>query len=317
MMTAISVVICTYNRADLLAGALHSVCAQPVDSDQYEVIVVDNNSSDATQAVVARYAATYPNVRYCLEAKVGLSHARNRGWAEAKGEYVAYIDDDSQAPSTWLAVALDIITHVGPPAFGGPCQAFYLDPKPRWYQDSYASRDYGPVARYLSDGEFLIGCNMCFRQASIASVGGFDPRLGMTGSHIGYGEDNEIQMRIRSKQPCQAIYYDPRLTLSHLVRPEQMTMRWLLAAAVAKGRYRYWASQASDTAHSVPAPNIPFQAAKVLAVFTWECLRGLVRRDRRRYPYYHNYLYERAAWRLAGLGRLQAQWQHMTSSSTE
>jgi len=309
-MTAVSVVICTYNRAELLAGALRTVCAQTVQRDRYEVIVVDNNSTDDTRAVVDRYARLYPNVRYCLETQVGLSHARNRGWAEAQGDYIAYLDDDVEAPPHWLDVALDVAARIVPPVFGGPTRAFYLDRKPRWYKDRYGSVDFGSEIRYLSDSEFLVGCNMCFCKQALVGVGGFDPKLGMAGFAIGYGEDTEIQMRLRKKQPERSIYYDPRLTLNHLVRPEQMTIRWILAAAIAKGRARYWVAQAEGCDASISPARIPLQAAKVLLVFSWECLRGLVGRDRELYPYYQNYIYERTAWRLAGLGRLQAQLQH-------
>lgn len=309
-MTALSVVICTYNRADLLAGALRTICTQTVDSSHYEVIVVDNHSTDHTQAVVDRYARLYPNVRYCLETQVGLSHARNRGWAVAQGTYVAYIDDDDEAPPEWVAVALDVIANVGPLAFGGPCRPFYLHRKPPWYKDSYEALNFGSDARYLSDGEFLPGLNMVFRKDILGDLGGFDPKLGMTGHNLGYGEDDEIQVRLRKKQPHAAVYYDPRLVVNHLVKPEHMTMRWVLRAAVAKGRARYWAAQAEGCDASISPARIPLRAAKVLLVFSWECLRGLVGRDRARYPYYQNYVYERAAWRLAGLGRLQAQLQH-------
>jgi len=90
----ISVIVCTYNRAELLRELLPTLCEQTVAFTQYEVIVIDNGSTDHTKTVAAVFAARYPQVRYCYEPRQGLSHARNRGWQEAKGDYVAYIDDD-------------------------------------------------------------------------------------------------------------------------------------------------------------------------------------------------------------------------------
>ena len=94
MKPSISVVVCTFNRAQLAATAIESLCEQTADKSQYEVIVVDNNSQDNTREVTEDFCSRYPNLRYCLEEEQGLSHARNRGWRESRGVYVAYVDDD-------------------------------------------------------------------------------------------------------------------------------------------------------------------------------------------------------------------------------
>ena len=94
----ISAVICTYNRADLLAGAIESLLEQTLNPAHREIIVVDNASTDGTRAVVEQFAPD--GVRYVLETRQGLGYARNRGWQEARGEFVAYIDDDARAPGT-------------------------------------------------------------------------------------------------------------------------------------------------------------------------------------------------------------------------
>lgn len=102
----ISVVVCTFNRADILPLALQSLCEQTPHHDQTEIIVVDNNSPDNTRQVVDEFIEKYPNIRYCFEPIQGLSHARNRGWREARGEYVGYLDDDAKAPPEWLHSAI-------------------------------------------------------------------------------------------------------------------------------------------------------------------------------------------------------------------
>ena len=105
----ISVVVCTQNRADLLVDLLPTLCEQNLSTAFYEIIVVDNDSTDRTRLVVEDFCRNYDNVRYCMELQHGLSYARNRGWREAKGEYICYVDDDCKIPTHYLSTAKEII----------------------------------------------------------------------------------------------------------------------------------------------------------------------------------------------------------------
>ena len=128
-----SVVICTHNRAGLLSRAIESVCSQSLDPSTYELIIVDNQSTDDTRRVINYYRARYINVKLIYEARRGLSHARNAGWNAALGDYVIYLDDDAIAAQEWLSTAHRIITTVGPAVFGGPYYAYYDSDKPPWF----------------------------------------------------------------------------------------------------------------------------------------------------------------------------------------
>ena len=86
MTIEISVVICTYNRSTILKNALETILNQTIDPSFYEVIVVDNNSTDQTKRQVRNFSSLQANIRYVLEKQVGLSHARNRGWRESQGK---------------------------------------------------------------------------------------------------------------------------------------------------------------------------------------------------------------------------------------
>ena len=178
----ISVIICTYNRADLLRRSLESVCNQSLDRSDYEIIVVDNNSKDQTREVVEQFRSRYSGIRYAFESKQGLSNARNHGWYLAEGRYVAYTDDDTEIPPEWLSLGKEIITRFGPAAFGGPVRCVPGPTRPKWFKDAYL--DYSSVgeARFLPHEEYgnIIGMNMFFRCDLIHKIGGFDPRLGMT-----------------------------------------------------------------------------------------------------------------------------------------
>lgn len=300
MTPRISVVVCTHNRAELLAGALSALQAQELDVSAYEVLVIDNNSTDSTREV----ATGFPSVRYVFEPRVGLSHARNRGFAEARGEYVAYTDDDCEPPPRWLRLAMDVIARHAPAVFGGPYRAFYKSPKPSWFKDEYWSRDHGDVPRALEAGETLPGNNMFFRRSILEQSGGFDPRLGMAGNRSAYAEETALQNRLRSLRPETTIYYDPRLWVHHLVRPEQMTLRWYLTACFGKGRSAYLARLSTTPSGGRLAllGRLLYTAAGALA----DGAVAAVHRDRHRYPRLQNHLWERTSRYVRALGVLWA-----------
>jgi glycosyltransferase involved in cell wall biosynthesis len=102
---AVTVVLCTYNRATLLAPAIQRLLSQSADAPRYEVVLVDNNSVDDTRAVIERHiASSVPPVRYVFEPRQGLSHARNAGIAAARSDIVAFTDDDVLVAEDWVQV---------------------------------------------------------------------------------------------------------------------------------------------------------------------------------------------------------------------
>lgn len=296
IVVVISVIVCTHNRADLLLDLLETLCKQTLAPTEYEVLVIDNASTDQTRAVTATFTQRYPHIHYCYEERVGLSHARNRGWQEAKGDYVAYIDDDCKAPPEWLAVAQEIIETVAPVEFGGPHYPFYNTAKPHWWRDTYDHshrHDYGRAAGYLEPSMDLIGNNLFFQRAIFAQIGGFDPNLGVTGKTLRYGEETDLHFRLCRRDPHHCAYYDPRLLVYHLVRPEKLSLWWQLHSTFMHGRAYY------PVYHPRQHPYqwwfallLPFYA---LLIFLYAPLQGVLWRDRSRYPYWQNYLYESKA----------------------
>src|SRR5215813_5826726 len=97
-----SVVICTYNRLDHLVNSVESALHQTIDAANYEVIVVDNCSTDGTAEAIQKLIGEHPNLRYLYETRLGLANARNSGWQAAQGTYVAFLDDDAKAENNWL-----------------------------------------------------------------------------------------------------------------------------------------------------------------------------------------------------------------------
>ena len=312
----ISVVICTYNRVDTFVDALKTMCNQTLDTSFYEVIVVDNNSSDNTAHVAKDFCERFSNVRYCLESKQGLSHARNRGWREAQGEYVAYIDDDCKVPEQWLAVAKDIIERFSPGVFGGPAYAFYNTPKPCWFKDSYGSHEPFKDARILKNKECIkiFGMNMCFRRPLLETIGGFDIRLGMCGEKTAYCEETALILHIFNIVPEELIYYDPKLYVYHLVQEERMTVRWLVRSWFTIGQYSNYCSDVALTESKLQLDGRLHLLKRItlqLAFIAKNQVHSALRRNRMRYPYFQNYLYECTYQHLFKLGKLYGQYQQI------
>jgi len=308
----ISLVICTYNRADVFIDALQTICKQTLDMSLFEVIIVDNNSSDNTAEISKDFCRHYANVRYFLETNQGLSFARNRGWNEARGKYVGYIDDDCKVPEQFLFVAHDIINQKSPVAFGGPALAFYNSTKPAWYKDSYGSHEPFDKPLILPNDKYykIYGMNMFFRRSILRKFGGFDPKLGMIGGKVAYCEETALLKNISEKIPEEYLYFDPALYVYHLVQKERMSARWFVTSTVSLGKF------SMQCAPLELPPNIDrlllfkliFRQAVIIVK---DFARSILRRDRTLYPFYQNYLFERTYNHLLRLGRLVGHFEEL------
>ncbi|HEX7059679.1 MAG TPA: glycosyltransferase [Solirubrobacterales bacterium] len=170
-----SVVICARNGAETLRWCLEGV--RELDYPDYEVIVVDDGSTDATAAIASECG--YPAIS---TPNRGLSSARNTGLEAASGEIVAYLDSDARPDRDWLnylSAAFQATDHAG---IGGP----NLPPPDGWIADCVANAPGGPVHVLLSDreAEHIPGCNMAFRRRRLIEIGGFDPRFRAAGDDV-------------------------------------------------------------------------------------------------------------------------------------
>lgn len=303
-MTMISVVVCTYNRAALLKYSLETLFRQTLPPRAYEIIVVDNNSTDNTKEVALSFANREPVLSYFHEASQGLSHARNRGWREAKGTYVGYFDDDSRAPGDWLRIATETIERQDSPhVFGGPYYPYYMGETPRWFREKYNSMSHGQTARALGDREFLSGSNIFFRADVLREVGGFETNLGMLGYSLGFGEETRLIIEARQKIKGLRIFYEPRLFVTHLAAAYKMDWSWILKKAFVDGRC-YQRLQRMRENVSWPARTLSLMALVFWGTaFLVDASLGSILRSRRSYPYWQNYVFERSCRILRQVGR--------------
>lgn len=226
--TIVSVIVCTYNRAQLLKSCLRSLDDQTANRSLYEVIIVNNNSTDSTQKFVEDFVRRRPNFRVVIEKKQGLSHARNRGWREAKGRYVAYIDDDALAQPDWIEQIVTFIKN-NPKinAFGGPYGRFSQKPLPNWFPESYATLNLGDKVKKVDlENEWISGSSMILNKSVFKKYGGFNTELGMKGGKILYGEETEFLLRL--KKGKESVYYVPTVKVKHLVAEYKFNIWWVL-----------------------------------------------------------------------------------------
>jgi len=231
-MPDVSVAVCTYNRASLLPRALDSLLAQEVNSHQFEIVVVDNNSIDGTHDAVAHYQAQRSDVQYVVEPQLGIAHARNRALREATGEYIAFLDDDAWAEPTWIENLLKPVRTLqpAPACVVGSVLLEWEGGRPNWFPKRYeallCAYDMGPSPRFLDENGYLLTTNVLFHRQTLLDLGGFRPYLGRKGKRPLGGEDNDVYQRLIGTG--HTIYYQPQARVHHGVPKERQTRRYLI-----------------------------------------------------------------------------------------
>jgi glucosyl-dolichyl phosphate glucuronosyltransferase len=253
-----SVVIATHNRANDLGQTLDSLARlRPVD--EWEVLVVDNNSTDGTREVVTTRARTFPApLRYLFEAEPGRSPALNTGIRAARGRIVATTDDDVRVPSDWLDQAGAALDGLGCDYVGGRVLPIWNGPRPAWLPERsgkhwavIALLDYG--SEPLEFGARMpLGVNMAFRRSVFDRAGLWDPRIGRrTGTLLGQ-EVREWCVRARAAglRGC----YAPAMIVEHVIPAARLTKKYFR-------RWYYWrgVSRAILFAQSRLDPETPQQ----------------------------------------------------------
>lgn len=219
-----SVVICTYNREEILAVSLDNLLHQADLQHVDEVIVIDNASTDGTANAIRNLATTHSKVKYIYEPMSGLSYARNRGGKEAKSKYVFYLDDDALADTNTFSLAFQNITeHPHIKALGGVYVPWYLQGRTKWYKDHYGSKYFSRNGLHeLKEHEYWSGGIMIVEKELLQKAGYFNPQLGMKNDQIFYGEELDLQKRIENLGV--KVYGNDNLVIQHLVKPDRQSI---------------------------------------------------------------------------------------------
>ncbi|NNG00364.1 MAG: glycosyltransferase [Desulfobacteraceae bacterium] len=233
----ISIVVCTYNRAEMLEDTLRSWVTVDKESIHVELVVVDNNSTDLTRQVVRQFEQARPGeVIYVFEDKPGLSFARNKGIEIARGRLIAFVDDDIYFTEDWLKEILNTFRNQGrADCVGGNSIPSFEIPKPEWLTDDlmrvYGSTLSGETEKVMAFPEHPFGVNMVFKREVFERIGLFNTRLGRIKKSLLSNEEKELFYRI--DQAGLLTYYSPKAIIFHRIPADRIDQRWIL-------RRMYW-----------------------------------------------------------------------------
>lgn len=231
----ISVIICTRNRAPQLKNVLDSLSAMKVpDKLNWELVIVDNGSSDNTAEVVGSYASKLP-ARCVREDTPGLSNARNKGVAEAKGEYICWTDDDVELDPNWLNAYYEAFKkHQDGAVFGGKIIPKFVPPTPEWVSHfkhqwpldgPFAYRDLGPddIPLSFKGWKTPYGANYAVR-AEEQRAHLYNPDLGVSPTHKRVGEETEVIYQILKKSTG---YWVPGSQVNHIIPQGRQSLKYV------------------------------------------------------------------------------------------
>jgi glycosyltransferase involved in cell wall biosynthesis len=240
--TSLTLALCTHNHAERLARTLSALAQLVPPACAWELLIVDNASTDDTPHLIAASDWRTPamNVRVVREEKLGLSNARNRAIREATGEYIVFMDDDETPDPHWLDAHERVILAEHPDALGGRIEVMFEDgERPAWLRDELlgflGKLDHGGAARRLVAADTpIFGGNFGFRRELFARIGAFDAGLGRKGSANTGGEDTEIYRRMIASG-CN-VWWVPDAVIHHRIQAGKLRRRYFLDLHFRQGR---------------------------------------------------------------------------------
>jgi len=226
-----SIIICTHNRADLLRQTLPEVCRQQCAGAQFEVVVIDNASTDRTRQVVEEVRETlqFP-IKYYLEPQLGLSSARNAGVEQAAGDILIFTDDDAIPQPGWLENIIKPFADQSVVATGGDVEPVWPEGAPPVWLHPYLQDYLGIIRFYLAAGtelsypRFPFGVNIAFRKSAVREAGGFSASLGRSGNSLLSGEETELCIRLANAG--RKIVYAPGAVVRHIMAQGRISKAW-------------------------------------------------------------------------------------------
>lgn len=224
----LSVILCTYNRERYIYNVLQSIAAGGFGD--YEIVLVNNNSTDGTEGECQRFAKDHPEVamRYCVEKQQGLSYARNRGIMESQGKVLVYVDDDAVVNREYLQTYADFFNrNKEAVAAGGPITPRYDGCEEPSWMSHYTRQlvtgelNLGTREREFPKGAFPGGGNAAYRKSVFDEVGLFNVELGRKGNSLIGAEEKDLFDKMTSRG--MKFYYLPNAILYHLIPPKKLT----------------------------------------------------------------------------------------------
>ncbi|MFN3240789.1 MAG: glycosyltransferase family 2 protein [Planctomycetota bacterium] len=230
----------TKDRGPEIDRTFDALLAQQLPRADYEVVVVDNASSPANARALVAWCERHPDVlRYVCEPEPGLNLARNAGIANARGELLAFLDDDAIAAPHWLAELVRAFDqHPAAWAVGGRIVSEFTSTPPDWLDERFANYlsdfDRGDAIRELHYDDYPRGANMAFRRHAFERCGPFAPGLDRKGDLL--LSNGDIEMCYRVEQAGHDVLYVPAADVRHLIRGDRLDFGWFARRAYWQGR---------------------------------------------------------------------------------
>lgn len=241
MSLSISAVVCTHNRREPLLESLLSLLAQDLPKSDYEILVVDNASTDGTSELVRQRFGNAGNLRIVFEPRLGVAIARNTGARQARSNIVAYLDDDALAPPDYLRRFVELYAELepSPGVIGGEMAPIFSADRPEWLTDEvlrWASAWLGwskePHWLPGDHSQWLCETNSAYRVDRLLEAGGFPENLGRVGDSLLSSEGFVNNVLHQAGFPG---YFDPSIVVRHRVSAERMTRTWYRRRAFWQG----------------------------------------------------------------------------------
>jgi glycosyltransferase involved in cell wall biosynthesis len=282
----ISVIIPTLNRDSFLNQCLISLANQDFSVDQYEILVLDNGSTDRTQQITENIIQQNPNhnIRYICEPEPGLLSGRHCGALEAQGEICIFVDDDIEADPDWLNAISESFQDPSVQLVGGRNLPKYEVPPPSWLEWFWQTHKFGKLLGELSlldfgeevreiDANFIWGLNFSIRRQALFDLGGFHPDC--IAKHLQHFQgDGETGLTIKANETAYKAIYQPQALVWHQVPESRMTYKYF------EQRYFYQGVCNSYTEirnlESLPKTNY-IQSVKELIKTPFRAIKQLIR----------------------------------------
>ncbi len=236
----LSIIVCTYNREKYIGECLTRLAEQDIDPTKYEVLVINNKSTDNTQEIIKEIIPRHPkiNFHYFIEENQGHTYARNRGIKESKGTILSFLDDDAFVQNNYCKEIIDFFNaNQNVSAIGGRIIPKYENATPSWMSKYLlplvAAIDLGKHTKPFKGNKFPIGANMAFRRSMFEKYGLFDVNLGRRGSELEGGDEKEMFIRLR--KGGEIISYVPEVAVEHIIPGSRIEKSYIMGLAKGVG----------------------------------------------------------------------------------
>ena len=297
----ISLIICTYNRDKYIYDTLKYIANNEFSKEKYEIVLINNNSTDDTEQECFRFQKDFPECNFCyfIETNQGLSHARNRGIKEAKGEVLVFLDDDSFVDNNYLKNLEDNLKkNPDSAAFGGKITPLFesgVTPTwlSKWTYSWVSAIDMGNSTRLFTKKQYPIGANMGVTKSCLDQYGIFNVSLGRSKKNLMGGEEKDLFDRIMKGN--EKVYYFPNIEVNHVIPETRTTKEYIIkmgqgigmserlrTLAISKARYlkRIFSEGIKWMASIILCVGYTIflnpQKGTILITFRWNVTKGLL-----------------------------------------